>query len=704
MGVIPPRSVAKASRAGVRRDAAAVVLVLVVLVAWLTVMETASRGESPKADPRSVEWVCANKPDRVRALFDSLDLDRPGMATVKKAVLAKDYPAACTALIEYYRSAPTARWLRHDAVTPRERSWPDADAILADTVNFYGHRSRIRRTASGAIDWTYKGPDNAPEWRYSLNDLLHCNTLMAAYLDSGQPKYAERIDADIRDWILANPCPNKLDILGNWRGIETSARVQSWMQLFYGLQYCREFSPAARILMLSSLVDHAHQLMLFHHPGPANWTIGELKGLAIVGSAWPEFEDATGWRYYAMEHLGNELADNVYPDGAEMELTSMYHRVTVESFSIAMSIFQDFGYAVPDSLSSGIERMWNYLAYTARPDGTAPENNDSDRQSIRDKVLAAADQFHRKDWIYIVTNGKDGKKPATPPSVTFPWAGQAIMRSGWDADAQWSFFDIGPYGTAHQHRDKLHLSVDAFGRALLVDSGRYSYDDQRYRDYFTGAAAHNVILIDGGDQAPNAMRASAPVSTTEFGTTPTWDYARSIFDSGYNGVKGLAIHTRAVVYVHNEFWVVADRIETDRPRTIEALWHFAPDCHVRVDKRDVFTDDKDIGNLRIAPIGGITWHPTIVRGSTSPIQGWYSAVYGTKVPNPTAVYSADLPGTTTFAWVLVPTRGPVPDVQTSIVSSRPERIEVRVQTRPGVSYDITIPMNAWKPTVRKRGG
>lgn len=679
-----------------------------VLVAGFTAapgIHSAARGE-PTEDPHTVEWVCDNAPGRVHALFDGLDLDRPDLAAIKQAVHDRDYPAACTALLDYYQATATARRLARAPapVYVRGGRWPAADAILADSVDCNGTRAAIRRTPGGGIDWSYRGPDDTADWFHALNDLVYCDTLFAAYVGSGQTRYVERIDTDVRDWILANPCPDHVDITGNWRGIDMAARVASWMQVFYGLQHCDAFSPAARILMLSSLQDHARQLLLYRHSGPANWTIAELKGLAIVGSAWSEFQDAAGWRDYAAEELGDELGESVYPDGAETELSSTYEREAAQSFTAALDVFADFHRPVPDSLSDGVERMWNYLAYTIRPDGTAPQNNDADLQSIRGVVLAAAARFHRDDWAYIATNGEQGEKPATPSTVTFPWAGQTVMRSGWDANAQWAFFDTGPFGTAHQHCDKLHLSIDAFGRALLVDAGRFTNDrTSPYRDYFTSSAAHNVILVDGEGQNPNEQHATAPLSTTEFASTRDWDFARGFFNAGYDGIQGKVIHTRVVVYLHDRFWVVADRIETDRPRAIEALWHYAPDCHVTVDGRSVASDDSTQGNLRITPIGGIGWNVSLVKGSTSPIQGWYSDTPNHKVPESVAVYTAQIPGTTTFAWVLFPARGPVPEVQTTTLSSRPERIEVLVKPAGGASYDITIPMNAWKPTVRRRG-
>jgi heparinase II/III-like protein len=402
------------------------------------------------------------------------------------------------------------------------------------------------------------------------------------------------------------------------------------------------------------------------------------------------------------EQVGRQLGAVVYPDGAEAELTAMYHRGVVENLDNYVDTFRQSHFTVADSLVVDVMRMWSYLAFTLRPDGTTPENNDSDRRDIREKLKAAATRHNRPDWTYAATNGADGVAPRIGPSVTFPWAGHAVMRSGWDAAAQWSFFDAGPFGLAHQHYDKLHLSIDAFGRALLVDAGRFDYAPSAFRDYFVAAASHNVLLIDGAGQNKTPERAESPIPGGDYGSMLEFDYARGVFDAGYDKVLGRAVHTRTVVYLHGQYWVVADRVETDRARRVDALWHFAPECNVVLEKRSAVSTDEGQGNLRIVPVGGIPWRVALQKGDENPIQGWYSPTYTQRVPNSTAVYSADIPGTTTFAWVLLPARGAVPTVDARVVSSREDRIEVRVEVN-GEAHVFMIPMNSWRPSVRRGG-
>ena len=686
-----------------RRTIAASLAIGLLASSVVVALDSRSNSAPGDLDPESVEWVCANAPERVRTLFDSLNLERPGLEKTKQAVLAGDYPSACTELILYYRNARTAKWLRRAPADDRLKSDPNVDPMLADEFVFYGDLGKVPRTPSGGLMWSYSGPKSDPEWGRSLSKMDYFTALMNSYAKTGHRAYIERIDQDTRDWILSNPRPDQMTKQGQWRGIEVGTRVRNWVPVFYGLQYIEEFSPAARVLMLLSVADHAQYLMVFHRRDANNWALGEVEALGIIGCAWPEFRDAAGWRVYSQEQVGRLMKVLVYPDGAEAELTAMYHRGATEGFDDYVRTFRDFGHPVADSLAIGIKRMWSYLAFTLRPDGTTPENNDSDRRDIRDKLKAAAVRHDRPDWTYIASNGREGLQPRIGPSVTFPWAGHAVMRNGWGADAHWAFFDAGPFGLAHQHHDKLHLSVDAYGRALLVDAGRFHYSKSSFRDYFVASASHNVLLIDGAGQKRTPDRAERPMAGGNYGSTPEFDYARGIFDAGYDGVNGRAVHTRTVVYVRNRYWIVADRVETDRARRVEALWHFAPDCSVVVSNKTAVSVDAGLGNLRVAPVGGIPWKIAIVAGAENPVQGWYSGYYAQKTPNATAIYAAEIPGTTTFAWVLVPARGEVPAVEARILSSSVDRIEVRVQAGAETATIVTIPMNSWRPSVRLEG-
>lgn len=660
----------------------------------------AAEGEKPVHDETTVEWVCVTYPERLARLLGQLDLERDALQAVRAAVEAKDHVAAAKALLDYYRAGTVGHWLRWTE-QPASTDARDerAEAVLDDTFSFYSQTDRVPRRPGGGLDWTHRGPAGDWEWTLALNRHHHLQSLLGAYRATGHQPYVERIDVHLRDWIrFSLPYPARKNVGDLWRGLEVSFRAKAWAQVFYALQQDGSLTPAARLLLLTSLPEHAHHLRHFH--GGNNWLTMELSALGMIAAAWPEFKDAPAWLEYAASTLARELGAQVYPDGVQDELTSHYHWVALSNFEQFAATCRGAGIPIPDAYATGLEAMWHYLAAAMRPSGHGPLNNDSDLDDNRARVLAAAKTYGRPDWTYIASNGAQGEKPDYGPSVMFPWAGQLVIRSDWDADALWAFFDIGPWGAAHQHNDMLHLSLSAFGRDLLVDTGRFVYTGKHARfrrNYALTARAHNVVVIDGKGQKPGPRRAERPIAESDYRIAPEMTFARGTCD--HFEADGQAAHTRVVVQLDEHLLVVADRIETDRARTLEALWHWHPRCTVAVDGTTFVSTDPEAGNLRITPLAGFDWNAALVQGQEEPhLQGWYSRQYNLWEPCPTTVFTAAVAGTTAFAWLLHTARGDVSRSDGEIVENTDEALRIRI-ARPGAATVIVrIPWADARPS------
>jgi hypothetical protein len=420
----------------------------------------------------------------------------------------------------------------------------------------------------------------------------------------------------------------------------------------------------------------------------------EISGLATVASNWPEFRESKAWMDYSIGTMVASMKEQIYPDGAQTELTSSYHFVALSNFKLFADICQKNKVQLPDYYIKTLEDMYNYLALTIRPDGFGLLNNDADLMNNRNRLQEAAEKYQRDDWKYIVSNGTAGKQPKEGPSFLFKWPGQLISRSGYGADAQWSFFDIGPWGSGHQHNDKLHLSVAAYGQDLLVDGGRFAYRGEvakKFRKYATGSASHNLVMVDGKGQANGPTVAKIPLTDNLYTITKEFDYGSGIFEK-FTGLEGTFTHTRSMVYVRGKFWVVADRLTTDRPRTIETLWHWHPSNKLQDSKAGIVTTDNKRGNLAIIPVGTTDWKVTQVKGQESPnIQGWYSPEYNQFEPNPTSVYSTKLNVVDTFVWILWPYESKAPAIQTKILSKDAKSVKVQVIESGKGAYTIEVP-------------
>lgn len=664
---------------------------LLILSLWLG--RTPVHAQSLWQEMTTVAQVCEAYPARMNALLQSLNLEGEGLEPVNAAQGQGDLTAACTQLLAYYRTGNTARFLRRDLPAVSDERDSAADSVLRDIFTVQRVAGQSPRDKNGHIDWAFQGPQNDVEWAWGVNRHYPTLTLLDAYTATGNPRYARGADQLIKDWVISSlPYPGVKSSTAMWRGLEVSFRVKMWAQAFYQLMDSEALSPATRLLMLSSIPEHAHYARNFHAQG--NWLTMEMSGLATAAAAWPEFRDAASWIAYSKEAMTESLAEQIYPDGVQTELTSHYHYVALRNFDQFKQILSEIDEPLPEVFARQIESMWGYLAYSMRPDGFGPMNNDSDRDYNRDRIRTAAAQYAHPDWQYIATGGEQGTRPSGPPSVVFPWAGHLIMRSDYDAQAHWAFFDMGPWGSGHQHNDKLHLSLSAYGRDLLVDGGRFAYRGavaDKFRGYALGSQSHNVVLIDGKGQAPGPKVADAPLDDGYYRIAEDFDYGWGDF-AQFKELTGQAKHTRAVCYVRGKYWIVVDQIDTDRPREVQTLWHWHPNCVVDVQKGQVVATDHDHGNLRIVPVGKQKWEIDLVSGQETPeIQGWYSPEYNDYGPATASIYTTQIKKSATFAWLLVPSEGKVPTPAVKVLSRTDEAITLRIADAEG-QWEVVVPL------------
>lgn len=663
------------------------------VLTWFSILPVKCQNLTYWKKIQTVEDICSVFPERMKSLLHQLNLNDIKYTEIKSAFENGQIEVACKFLLDYYLQGNTANFLRREIPAYSNAINQTADLIVENRFSFYNQSASVPYNENGHIDWTFKGPANDIEWTWALNRHFHIQTLFDAYMETGNPLYAKTLDTHIKDWIISSlPYPNIKNNTSMWRGLEVSFRLKTWANIFFGLMGSDHLSPATQLLMLSSLPEHAHYLQNFH--GRGNWLSMEMSALAMAATAWPEFKNAADWLQYSIGSMRQGLEDQVYPDGVQNELTSSYHYVALNNFNQFFEICQHANQSLPGLFKNYLEKMWNYMAYTLRPDGNGLLNNDSDLKNNREIILKAATDYNRDDWKYIATNGRQGSKPIYGPSAFYPWAGHMITRSGYDTDAQWSFFDVGPWGTSHQHNDKLHLSVSAYGRDLLVDAGRFAYRGEvadKFREYACGSSSHNIILIDGQGQAPGPLLAVQPLTDEFYKIEDRFDYAWNSFEQ-FENLEGECRHTRALFYVRGKFWVILDHINTDRPRKIETLWHWHPDCNVVIQKNKVVSSRNERGNLKIIPVGSSNWSVRSVTGQEKPnIQGWYSKQYNEVEPNITRIYSTEIQKSTAFVWILYPSEGKSQILKSKVISEQQDELNLRV-TIPGEGeWDLRIP-------------
>ena len=130
--------------------------------------------------------------------------------------------------------------------------------------------------------------------------------------------------------------------------------------------------------------------------------------------------------------------------------------------------------------------------------------------------------------------------------------------------------DAGPVGEGnHGHMDALSIEMAAYGRPLIVDPGRYTYEENievDWRKAFRETRAHSTVTVDNADQGiyqrkhPRArfkIVQPQPIATVikhELRTEPAF-VAGEVYSPNYS-----AIHQRYIWFTRQRYWLVIDRM------------------------------------------------------------------------------------------------------------------------------------------------
>jgi hypothetical protein len=259
---------------------------------------------------------------------------------------------------------------------------------------------------------------------------------------------------------------------------------------------------------------------------------------------------------------------------------------------------------------------------------TIPMFNDSDHGSMASTLRAYA-TADRPEFQYVLSHGTEGKAPAYT-SVALPYAGQYVMRSGWDEQALYLAFDAGPYGGGHQHEDKLHIDVHAYGRSHILDAGRYTYVGGPWRSYFVGTASHSTMLVNGRGQnrrrTPSRRWIGRQAQDNLWIADEAFDFVTGCYEDGYGDGLQSVTHIRKIFFKRGEYWLVHDllvgEVSGDGTCMASVQYQFgATGATTEADGTAIVSHNAD-ANLAILPVSDRPCTVTLHEGEENPPRGW----------------------------------------------------------------------------------
>ena len=606
-----------------------------------------------------------------------LNLEHPGLETVKHAVLNQNYQLARTNFVKYLKSRQNPLWFfdwrefTNDEVRNTKFDTSSADIIANNILTSCNIEYEFGNTINWSINPTqpyYK------EWTWQLSRHPYWIELGKAYWATGDEKYAKAFVNQARSWIIENPRPDDFynKEYSRWRTLETGIRMRdAWIESFYRFLPSPHFDDETILMYVKSIYEHGGHLMSNHCETGNNRFAMEMNGLYKVSVMFPEFKESPNWEKYALQSLYEETKRQFYPDGAQKELAPGYHGVALRSIISIYKLAKKNNKPLPNGFVKNLEKAYDFYLKIRMPDGSLPGVNDSDFSEDSNSQLKQGLGYfpNREDYLYIVSNGEKGSMP-TFKSIWMPWAGWYIMRSGWDKDALYSLFEVGPFSSGHSHEDKLSFILYGYGNSLLTEGGNYPYDTSEWREYITSARAHNVTRIDGKDQNRFAKRKKDNTLYSLESLKNRWisnrdfDFGEGWYSEGFGTDQDSSVSQyRALLFIKDKYWFLFD-IFTPKDRSIhtyETIFHLdAPNAIVDEKSKMVQAMNPDKAVLQIVPLHNQDLSVNVVNGQEKPeIQGWiHDAANGINTYQcrsiSTPIYKRQVAGQWIEAYLLLP--------------------------------------------------
>ena len=426
---------------------------------------------------------------------------------------------------------------------------PRAESYLGGgTYRFLNRTVTLGDDLPGSVD-----PDVPLLWRYNLHyfDYLQQDGLR---WETGQ-----RL---IENWIVRNPVA--AGAVG-WQPYTLSLRIVNWLKF---MSAHRHF-PVETVQSLCLQTENLTRQVEYHILG--NHLFANGKALWFAG----EFLNQEQWQTLGRRIIIEQLEEQFLSDGAQFELSPMYHAIATEDLLDLINLCHSVGDdALRARLEPVVERALVWLRTVVDSAGRIPLLNDS-AHGIAPSNAALREYAGRLQVR---------RAPATTmTNFDHNWRG-ANVSGYWvlEMDAFRVLFDtavLGPdYLPGHAHCDMLSLLLEFRGQSILADTGVYEYEATPRRLYSRSTMAHNTVTIDGLEQGDiwksfRLGRRGAPKDLAV--TRSSVSCSHTGFEQWRPGIR----HVRTLLFLNDGF-EVADTVTGRAKHRYSARFHFAPGIEV----------------------------------------------------------------------------------------------------------------------------
>lgn len=395
-----------------------------------------------------------------------------------------------------------------------------------------------------SIDWNFSG--HGKLWNYHLNyfDYL-CQK------DISFTRGLKWIDHFI-DHFKTNRCGRD--------PYPTSRRIVNWIKFI--TRYRSDFGKRSLKLINASLYSQVRMLLgnLEYHL-MANHLLEN--GFALFFAAC-YFSDQKLYRR-AEKLLRAELGEQILADGGHFERSLMYHQELLHRILDCINLAKsnpEVGETLSGLLRTRAAAMLGWLRQMTFRDGRTPLFKDS-----AGGIAPSSGQL----WDYAGRLGVNRSGDPKPVSL-----GESGYRraSGNRYEIIVDMGEIGPaYNPGHGHCDIFSFEMNAYGQAVIVDTGISSYEDLSRRTQERMTSAHNTVRVSTMEQSEIWGRFRVGRRARVRNLAESGGY----LDAEHTGfLKIGALHRRRFTFTKDRV-IIKDVVSSRKPYQCTSYLHFHPD-------------------------------------------------------------------------------------------------------------------------------
>lgn len=451
-----------------------------------------------------------------------------------------------------------------------------------------------KRASLADIGWDDPAVDKL--WRYNQHYFDDLNSMDAG----SRRKWHHDL---LKRWVAENPIGSGT----GWEPYPTSVRIVNWIKWALSGNH---LSPEC----LQSLAEQSRWLMQrleWHLLG--NHLFANAKALVFAGLFYDGVE-AQCWLVTGLGILSKELPEQVLADGAQFELSPMYHALALEDVLDLINIIRsrrkelaDHQIAVLLQCEDRIELMRQWLETMCHPDGEISFFNDA--------AIGIAPSSSELD-AYSMRLGFSSK-PSLGQLHWLKESGYARLVKG-NAVLIADLARLGPdYLPGHAHADTLSFEFSLGRQRIFVNSGTSVYGLAAERQRQRGTAAHNTVVVEHRNSSDVwsgfrvGRRARIVDSSTKLFAGVA--HAQATHDGYSHLLKGL-LHRRTWKLSDNSL-LITDFISKSA-KSAESRFHLHPDLYVELQATDAGVIILPNGNIlnwktdgRAVSLEKSSWHP-----------------------------------------------------------------------------------------------